>query len=285
MIWVGFALVAAVCLGITEFLTKRAYDHFDAWTLSWARNIFALPIFYILLVFDGIPQVKSEFWPLLLIAAVLELIVGITFFFAIKLTPLSLVLPFTTLGTIFIIMGAYFINHEPLKAIYFLAFPLILLGAFFIQEKRTINWKQLRNHKSELGIAIMIFTMMLFGISMPVGDRLASASSTFFFLAVNFTIFVILLTPIFLIKTSTTLKKFKKHGWQLLAVGCINGIFLGSLWLAFANGPAGPVSAINNLSILVAILLAGTLLREKGILRRTLASLLMITGATLAVLG
>lgn len=72
---------------------------------------------------------------------------------------------------------------------------------------------------------------------------------------------------------------------MLIVIGCFNGLFLGSLWLAFREGPAGPVSAINNLSILVAIALAGTLLKEKGIFRRLSASLLMIAGAAVAVLG
>ncbi len=170
MSWLVFAIVAAVSLGITEFLTKKAYSHFDAWTLSWARNLFALPIFFLLLALEGLPDVGNSFWNLLWIAVPLELVIGITFFFAIKLTPLSLVLPFTTFTTIFVILGSYFINGEPLKPIYFLAFILILTGAYLIQEKRTINWRNLISQKSELGIGLMIFTTALFGISIPVGQ-------------------------------------------------------------------------------------------------------------------
>lgn len=285
MSWIVLALIAAIALGITEYLTKRAYEHFDAWTLSWARNLFALPVFYALLTYEGIPAISGSFWELLLIAAPIELLIGVMFFFAIKLTPLSLVLPFTTFMTVFIILGAHFINGDPLKPIYFLAFVLILLGAFFIQETRSIKWRQLKNNKSELGILLMILTAALFGISVPVGQRMTAASSAFFYLTVNFTVFVILLTPIFLKRTSTTVQKIKTRGHGLLLVGLFNGLFLSSIWLALKDGPAGPISAINNLSIIVAILLAGTLLKEKGIVRRLSAGSLMIAGATIAVLG
>lgn len=285
MLWILFAIIAATALGITEYLTKKAYDHFDAWTLSWARNIFALPVFYALLTWEGIPAIDNNFWKLLLIAAPLELIVGITFFFAIKLTPLSLVLPFTTFATIFIALGAYFINGEPLKAIYLLAFPLIIVGAYFIQEKRSVNWKQLSNSKSELGIAIMLFTTLLFGITVPVGRLMSEASSAYFYLAVNFTVFIILFTPIFLKMTQSTFTQMRKRSRELITIGLFNGVFLGSLWLALNEGVAGPVSAINNLSVIVAIVLANTLLKEKGIVRRLIAGAIMVAGASLAVIG
>lgn len=277
--------MAAIALGITEVLTKKAYNHFDAWTLSWSRNLLALPVFFGLLVSQGIPSVDAAFWNLLLIAAPLELAIGVLFFFAIKLTPLSLVLPFTTFTTIFVIFGAHFINGEPLKPVYFVAFFLILIGAYYIQDLRSIKWRQLQDHQSELGILLMIVTAALFGVSVPIGQRMTEASSAFFYLAVNFSIFVLLLTPIFLKRTRTTIKKLKQHGFQLLAVGIFNGIFLSSIWLALSSGPAGPVSAINNLSIIIAILLSGTFLLEKGILRRLAAGTVMVSGAVLAVLG
>ncbi len=285
MLWIGFAVVAAITLGVTEYLTKRAYNNFDAWTLSWARNIFALPVFYILLAWDGMPIVDDNFWKLLLLAAPLELIIGITFFLSIKLTPLSLVLPFTTLSTIFIAVGSYFINNDPLKPVYVVAFPLILLGAYFIQEKRTLNLKVLKNSKSELGIALMILTTALFGLAIPIGRVMSEASSSFFYLAVNFTVFILLFTPIFLKLKNTNAKQIYKKRNMLVTIGLFNGIFLCSLWLAFTNGPAGPVSAINNMSILIAVILAGTLLKEIGIFRRLMATAIMIFGASLAVLG
>lgn len=285
MSWVILAVIAAAALGITEFLTKKAYNHFDALTLSWFRNFFALPVFFALLIFQGIPTVDKGFWELLLIAAPLELIIGVLFFFAIKLTPLSLVLPFTTFITVFVIIGAHFINNEPLKLIYFLAFLFILIGAYFIQETRSIKWKQLARNDSELGIVMMIVTAALFGITVPIGQRMVDASSAFFYLAVNFTILVLLLTPVFLKKTNTTYAMLRKHGRELLVVGIFNGIFLSSIWLALTHGPAGPISAINNLSIIVAILLAGTFLKEKGILRRLGAGTLMVVGAVIAALG
>ncbi|MGI9028106.1 MAG: DMT family transporter [Candidatus Saccharimonadales bacterium] len=285
MIWIWLGLAGAIALGVTEYLTKRAYNHFDSWALAWFRNIFAIPVFATLLLSQGLPDVQSDFWKLLLIAAPLELVIGITFFIAIKLTPLSLVLPFTTFSTLFIIIGAFLINGESLKPIYLLSFVLILLGAYFIQEKRSINWRQLHTQKSELGIALMIFTTMLFGISVPLGERMVAASSPFFYLTVNFSIFVLLLTPIFLAKTSGTREDFVKRGRELLIIGLCNGLFLACLWLALSNGPAGPVSAINNLSIIVAVILAGTLLREQGLLRRLSATMLMVLGATVAVLG
>lgn len=244
-----------------------------------------MPVLYALLLWQGVPEVNNDFWKLLLISVPAELIVGVTFFFAIKLTPLSLVLPFTTLGTVFIALGAFVINNEPLKPIYVIAFPLILIGAYFIQEKHSINWRNLHNQKTELGIILMVFSTMLFGINIPIGRLMSEASSAFFYLSVNFSLFIFFFTPIFLRMTNTTFRHMRQRGRALLLIGLFNGAFLGSLWLALTKGPAGPVSAINNLSILVAIMLAGTQLKEKGVIRRLAASLIMISGATLAILA
>lgn len=285
MTWTLFALIAAFSLGMTEYLTKKASKNFDAFSLSWARNILALPVFFGLLFYYGVPTIDPIFWKLLLFSVPLELIVGYTFFRAITLTPLSLVLPMTTLSTVFIALGAFFINGEPLKVIYLWAFSLIVLGAYFIQEKRKISWKILSNRGSELGILLMILSTMIFGLNVPIGDRMVSASSEFLYLSIHFGIFVLLFTPIFLKKTVNSKRDFMHNLPDLILVGLFNGAFLATLWIAFKNGPAAPISAIVDLSVLIAVLLGGTLLNEKGLKRRLSASAVMVLGAVIAALG
>lgn len=283
--WVIFALIAACALGYTEYLTKKASRSFDVFSLSWARNILALPVFFGLLAYYGLPEVDPTFWKLLLISVPLEVLVGYTFFKAITLTPLSLVLPMTTFSTLFIALGAFFINGEPLKPIYFVGFALILAGAYFIQEKRKISWKTLHEPSSELGIALMIFSTIIFGVAVPIGDRMVAASSEFMYLSVQFGLFIVLFTPIFLMKTSNKLVDFKRNASSLVAVGFFNGVFLATLWIAFSSGPAAPIAAITNLSVLIAVLLAGTLLKEQGLVRRLSATAVMVLGAATAALG
>ncbi len=120
--WVILAFLAAFLLAATNLITKHLNSDLNEYSVGWARNFFSLPIFWIVLLFAGIPDIDPRFWPILAIMVPLEVLIAIFFFKAVKLAPLSVVIPLLSFNSIFIAIGAFILLGETLNSTHLLAF-------------------------------------------------------------------------------------------------------------------------------------------------------------------
>jgi uncharacterized membrane protein len=83
--------------------------------------------------------------------------------------------------------------------------------------------------------------------------------------------------------------KKSKHGFQQIKRnfftfslnGLFTGIFIVLFFSALRMGPVAAVSSLVSIHILVTVLLAGTLFKEKNLLQRFIAALVMTIGVIL----
>ena len=117
--WIFLSLLAAVFATIFSLATKQVSNNakLNEYTVAWLRTVAALPVLWIALFQNGLPVIDSRFWLLLFIMVPLEIACTVCYFKAVKISPLSLITPVSSLNILFIAIGAYFILGEKLTVI------------------------------------------------------------------------------------------------------------------------------------------------------------------------
>lgn len=126
-----------------------------------------------------------------------------------------------------------------------------------------------------------------FGVSIttPIAKMAIVHGSTELFLAIFFTAVTCVLTPFLLKKTTSHFSNITENFFPLVFVGICNSLFFIFIWMAFKHGPVGLVSAVGgSSSVIFNMFFAGTFLREQGIMKRTIATMIMFIGTLLITL-
>ena len=105
MSWFIYAFVCALCLATADALSKKALDdNIDPYVVAWVRTGYAAPFVAVLIPFVDIPALDGVFYMATFMAVPLDIIAVLLYMKAIKVSPLSLTLPFLSLTPVFLIM-------------------------------------------------------------------------------------------------------------------------------------------------------------------------------------
>ena len=96
-IWIVLALIAAVTGGTGDALTKKALQLHDEYTVAWIRQLVVVVLLSPCLFFIPVPPLNEYFYQAFLFALPFEVIAYILYMKAIKISPLSLTVPFLSL--------------------------------------------------------------------------------------------------------------------------------------------------------------------------------------------
>ena len=101
--WVFLSLIAAFTLATSDAFTKKALTEKNEYLVAWFRLLFSFPFLVILWIFIPMPSLDKEFYLAFVFALPFEIIAIILYIKALKLSPLSLTLPFLSLTPLFLI--------------------------------------------------------------------------------------------------------------------------------------------------------------------------------------
>ncbi|MDA1079979.1 MAG: EamA family transporter [bacterium] len=288
--WIVLSLLSAVFGAIVNLATKQVSNNakLNEYSVAWLRAVTTLPVLWIVLFAKGMPVIDSRFWLLLFIMIPLEIAGTLFYFKAIKISPLSLITPVSALNILFIAIGAYLILGEKLTIIHGAALLLFVLGIYVLNFDFGVSKNILypfAKLTKEKGVLLIILFCLIVGIIVPIQKMAILYSSSQFFAAVYFSIAAIPFTFLFLRKGRAKLKDMAVSGKAILIMGICNGLYLFAGTKAVSTGKVAFVTAIVSLNILLTIILSGTFLKEKGIFKKFIAGLIMVTGAVLIVLN
>ncbi len=288
--WIFLSLLSAVLVAIGNLATKQVSNNskLNEYSVAWLRSIAALPVLWIVLFAKGIPVVDSRFWLLFLIMIPLEIATTVCYFKAIKISPLSLITPVSSLSILFTAIGAYFILGEKLTIIHGIALLLFVLGIYVLNFDFSISkniFYPFAKLTKEKGVLLILLFCLIVGINVPIQKMANLYSSSQFFAAVYFSINAIIFTFLFLTKGKAKLKDIVVSGKAILIMGIFYGLYLFTGTMAVSTGKVTFVTVIISLNILLTIVLSGTLLKEKGLVKHFIAGLIMVAGAALIALN
>ncbi len=95
MNWFIYAFVCALSLATADALSKKALDdNKDPYIVAWVRTGYAAPFIAVIIPFIDIPTLDGVFYMATFAAVPLDIVALLLYMKAIKISPLSLTLPF-----------------------------------------------------------------------------------------------------------------------------------------------------------------------------------------------
>jgi drug/metabolite transporter (DMT)-like permease len=137
----------------------------------------------------------------------------------------------------------------------------------------------------EKGVLLVLLFCLIVGVNVPIQKIAIQYSSPQFFSAVYFSLTAIPFTLLFLTKGKGSLKDIALSGKAIIVMGIFYGLNIFAGTKAISTGKVTFVTIIISLSILLTIVFSGALLKEKGLVQRFLAGLIMVVGAALIALN
>jgi drug/metabolite transporter (DMT)-like permease len=279
--------LTAVLLATSDALTKRALSSRDEYFVAWARLLFSLPVLLSSLMFVEIPPLDNTFWLATLCALPLEITAIILYTKALKVSPLSVSMPFLALTPLFLIAISFVVLGEKVSPGGSIGILLMAIGSYTlnIHKIRQAIFEPFKAIFREKGSVMMIIVAFIFSFTASLGKMAIEHSSPVFFGSIYFVLLTLMFTPIALIKNKGSLTITRKDFGPLAAIGITYSIMILFHMLAISMVNVAYMISVKRTSLLFSILYGHLLFREEKIAEKAVGSIIMFAGFLLIVLS
>ena len=285
MLWVLYSLLSAFSWATADVFTKKA-SNVDDYILVLSRFLYGAPFVLLLLLFTSIPKLDTVFWIVLSIDIPLEILSFILYTKAIRISPLSLVVPLISLTPVFLVFTSFVILRELPTIIGFFGILLVVAGAYILNLK-SFSKGILEPFKSifrEKGCVLMIIAAFLFSIVANLSKILVQKSSPLFYGALYLVVMAISLLIISFFISRKNIVQLKSNFRDLLPIGLFFGLMVIFHNFAIRLVIVPYMVSIKRTSSIFSVLYGWFLFKEKNIPVRLIGALIMLIGAGLIVL-
>ena len=287
-IWILLALIAAVTGGTSDALTKKALQLHDEYTVAWIRQLVVVLLLSPCLFFIPIPPLNEDFYKAFFFALPFEIIAYILYMKAIKISPLSLTVPFLSLTPVCLIIIPYMMFGEFVSLWGGIGILMIALGSY------TLNLKELSKGflepikaiGREKGSVFMIIVAILYGLTNTFGKQAINHSSALFFgVTYNLAFFIVLSPVIFRIGKIHLNSRICKESLKISFLpGFFSAITVIFYTIAMSLANVAYTVAVCRLSLLIGVIYGHFLFKETGFRERLAGTSLMLAGFLIIVL-
>ena len=286
MLWALYSLLSGFFFATSDAAAKKIKLK-DDYIIAWSRLFFSFPIILISIFFTSIPNLDTTFWASLLFNIPLEILAMVLYIKAIRISPLSLTLPFLSLTPVFLIIASYLFLQEFPTIFGIIGICLVAIGTYILNLDKSSGGflKPFKAAISERGSLLMILVAFVFSITSNLVKVAILHSNTLFYFVFSTILLILALTILFFGRIK---KKFNliKSDLKLLS---LNGIFYGfSLlfhMLAVILVIVPYMVSIKRTSSIFGVLYGHFLFREKNIAQRLVGAVIMLSGAVLILLA
>jgi uncharacterized membrane protein len=246
-----------------------------------------MPILIGAMMLTPTPEIERGFYTAFLIALPIEILAIILYTKALKLSPLSLTLPFLSLTPLFLILNSYLILGEKVSTSGAAGILLIVSGSYLLNigELRKGIFEPLRAIGREKGSVLMIFVALLYSLTSSLGKMAIENSSALFFGSTYFIAVNLSFAPIAFIKGRSGIRPFmqQKKYLHLIIPGVFYSIMIIAHMTAISMTKVAYMISVKRVSLLMGIAYGYLLFKEENIKGRFLGALLMLAGFILVV--
>ncbi|OGP15488.1 MAG: hypothetical protein A2052_01280 [Deltaproteobacteria bacterium GWA2_54_12] len=281
MTWVLFALTTAFALSTADALSKRALRHTDDLVMVWVREGYALPFLALAFLFVPVPKLDAVFWFTVAGLVPLEIIALILYIKAIRLSPLSLTVPFLAMSPVFIIFIAFaFLGELPDRS-GVIGILLITAGAYMLNASASTQGilGPIRAILKEPGSILMLVVAVIYSVTSTLGKVAVQHSSPIFFgFFYPFTLTVVL--TIFLGAKGKLGHVFSKPA-TFIPIGLCTAAMIISHFIAISMTQVAYMIAVKRTSLVFSVIYGWLLFKEEKIKERLIGSGLMLAGVVM----
>jgi len=287
-VWILWSLLSAFMTASNDALTKKALATHNEYLIAWLRLLWALPFLFAALAFTPIPLIDTIFFLAFFAALPLEVTATVLYVKALKISPLSLSVPFLSLTPIFLIVVPYLILGETISVPGVIGVALIAFGGY------TLNIGQARKGLlapffaigKERGSLYMIAVALIYSITATLGKLAIQHSSPLFFGIVYYSALATAMAPLALLMGREERKAMPPIDAIKASIlpGFCHATSIGAHMIAISLTQVAYMISVKRLSLLIGVLFGYLFFKETNIRERFLGTLLMIIGFALIIL-
>ena len=281
MIWFIYAFVCALSLATADALSKKALDdNIDSSIVAWVRTGYTLPFMAAIIPFIEKPELDSVFYIAIFLAVPLDIIALLLYMKAIKVSPLSLTLPFLSLTPVFLIGTSYIILGERPDKSGFIGIVLVVIGAYLLNV-HTISRGLLEPFKAiakEQGSVLMIIVAFTFSIGACIGKIAVQHSNPIFFSVVYSFLLSLFLFLVISFRNKQFFSKVTSRPVLFLLIGILITIMIITHVKAINLVEVAYMVSVKRLSILFGVIYGVVFFKETNIKERLLGATVMVSG-------
>ncbi len=280
MLWFFLSLVAALSQSGNDAISKRFFSDLTPYEMGLIRLLFALPFLLAGLRVIAWPPLDRTFWWCMGVGLPLELIAFLCYMRAIKVSPLSLTLPFLAFTPAFVILTGSVILNETLSKWGILGIMLIGIGSYVLNLS---DAKQAWNAPfkavfKEQGSWLMLLTAMIYSLTATIGKLAIQHSSPEFFGISYFVFFAFLLMVLFPFMPGARVSHLIRRPLIGLFAGLSLVTMIFSHTYAISLVQAAYMLSVKRSSILFGVLFGAIIFKEEKVSERFLGAAIMMVG-------
>jgi drug/metabolite transporter (DMT)-like permease len=286
-VWFVLSILTALLVASQDTWVKKYLSHGSVWEMTAYPLFFSFPLCFIALFFIPVPDLDTTFYWSFIASLPINFIGVFLYMKAIKVSPLSLTVPYLAFTPTFMIPVGYVFLHELPDIWGIMGILLTCIGSYVLNIEKD-HWSVLAPIRAiikETGSWIMMIVAFVYSFGAVVGKLSILHSSPLFFSISFYSVFnLIILLLLFVLRKihiSTFQKEYKK--------GMIAGMlfFFQILCHSFAISmvKAAYMISMKRLSALFSVIYGRYVFKEKNIAMRFAGSLLMVSGTILIVLA
>lgn len=286
MTWFILSMAAAFLMATNAAYIKRFFSDTTAWDMCTIPFFYSAPFCLLTLLFIEIPELGAGFFPALSWVAPITMVAIILHFRAIRMSPLSLTLPFLSFTPVFVLFTGDLILDEKLSPMGIAGMLFVVLGGYvlnidsakhgFLGPIKAI-WK-------ERGSMLMLIVAALYGLA-SVGGKLMILHSSPMFAAMFLFGLLGLLIPIVLIGVGkASFKTITRK--PLLGFGAGIIVFTEIIChnMAISLTAAAYMITIKRMAGIFSVIYGWLIFDERGIRYRLIGTAIMTIGAAFIAL-
>ena len=222
-----------------------------------------------------------------MIFPLLDILLLLLYVKAIRLSPLSLTLPFYSLTPVFLILTSFIILGELPTSLGVVGILLVVVGAYILnlRERKYGFLGPFQAIFKEKGTILIILAAMLASINSNLFKVGVAHSSPVFFIAINSMIVVLLMSIFLFKKIKNQFNEIKKNFRLLFLAGIANGFMLLFHALAVMLVIVPYMISIKRTSSIFGVLYGHFWFKEGKLKERLIGAVIMLIGAAVILIS
>jgi drug/metabolite transporter (DMT)-like permease len=283
-LWFVLALLCALSWSAADAFSKAALREHSPGTVMWVRWGYALPLLALAASMRPVPSVDPGFWAVLAAGVPLEIAAGLLYLHALKVSPMSLALPFLAWTPVFTAMISLAVLGEIPGLSGAAGIGLVAAGSFLLAwEGKGGAAGLFHSFRREKGVLCILAVALIYSLTSALGKLGVGYSSPSFF---GFT-YALSVTAAY-----TVLLAWRRRGGLLsslrpnrsfLAVGAAAGLMIVFHFAAIELTQVAYMISVKRSSLLFSVLLGRLFFGERQTGRRFLGTAVMCAGMLLIV--
>ena len=280
--WVSLSLISAFTLATSDAFTKRALTSSNEYIVAWLRLIFSLPLLFVIFLFIPIPELDKEFYVAFFLSLPLEILSIVLYIKALRISPLSLTLPFLALTPVFLIFVSYVILGERVSLWGGMGILLIASGSYTLNISKIKEgiFEPLRAITREKGSVLMIAVALVYSLTSSLGKMAIGHSSPLFFGITYYVALTVFFAPIAFHKNNQISRKTAQ---SVFLPGVFYSLMVISHMVAISLAKVAYVISVKRMSLVIGVLYGYLFFKEKNIMERLFGATLMFIGFIMVV--